>query len=147
VTAPYVTSTFDYYSNAVGAHLAGTPLTEDYTEFLHLLGPDGQKVAQADGRPYDGQFSTDRWPVGPVIRDAHVISLGSCLPSGPYNLAVGFYVLKTMQRLGEPGHDTLVVPVDVARAPPVGSAGSLIRLLPAAIRLDHHLPGEQHTPC
>jgi hypothetical protein len=51
VTAPYVTSTFDYYSNAVGAHLAGTPLTEDYTEFLHLLGPDGQKVAQADGRP------------------------------------------------------------------------------------------------
>ncbi len=116
------------------------PLADDYTLFLHLLAPDGSQLAQADARPYDGQYWTPRWPVGPLIRDPHRVPLDPCLTAGAYNLNLGWYVLKTMQRLGAPGADSLTLSIALPAPPPAAGVGSLLRRLPTPLQLDDRLP-------
>jgi 4-amino-4-deoxy-L-arabinose transferase-like glycosyltransferase len=123
------------------------PMTDDYTVFLHLASRSGEPVAQTDSRPWDGQFPTNRWPVGPIIRDLQVLHLDPCAVPGDDQLTLGFYALKTMQRLGPPGRDSLSVPLTLGLPPPAESDGWLLRRLPAALRLDHHLAGYSGVGC
>lgn len=119
------------------------PLPDDYTVFLHLVDASGRHLAQGDGRPYDGQFPTTRWPVGPIIRDVHEFAIPPAVPAGRYRLTAGFYTLATMERLGRPGDDTVRLVVDVNAGPPVDAPGRLLHLLPAAVRLDD---SQEHRP-
>jgi mannosyltransferase len=114
-------------------------LGESYTVFIHLIDQNGHHLAQADGLPYDGQFPTTRWPAGQIIRDVHEIQLGPAVTPGEYHLNVGFYVLKTMQRLGSPGDDTVRLVVPVQHQLQGNTSGALVRLLPPALRLDEML--------
>jgi hypothetical protein len=77
---------------------AGAEMARDYTAFVHLLGVDGQPIAQLD-RPPDG-YPTSDWQPGEVIIDQYVIQLPADLPVGAYHLQTGFYYLPTLERLG-----------------------------------------------
>ena len=75
-----------------------TPVEQDYTVFVHLIGPDGTLAAQADGPPVGGDYPTSLWAPGEIIADERLISTEG-LPPGAYHLRVGMYLLETGERL------------------------------------------------
>jgi len=78
-----------------------TPPDRDYTVFVHLLGPDGEIVAQDDAPPGDPFFPTTTWLPGDVVRDGHTLSLPEDAPPGTYTLLVGLYHQPGGERLGD----------------------------------------------
>ncbi len=74
-------------------------MAEDYTIFVHLLGPDGLSHGQVDTWPHDGTYPTSTWPVGEVIADTYRVPLEADAPLGAYRVEVGVYLLRTMARL------------------------------------------------
>jgi hypothetical protein len=79
--------------------------------FIHLERP-GQPLLNGDHAPLAGNFATDHWRPGDVIRDVHVIDLPRVTtPAGGYRVAVGFWPGgDTPKRLpitsgGNDGHD------------------------------------------
>jgi hypothetical protein len=82
---------------------------EDYTVFVHLAGPDGQPVAQADGQPLGGAYPTSFWDVGERLADSYLLEVPSDAPSGEYDLRVGMYLLDTGERLPLLGADGQVL--------------------------------------
>jgi hypothetical protein len=79
--------------------LALREVSQDFKVFVHLLGQDGQVVAQHDGDPV-GEFTpTTRWRSGELIADRHRIPLPPSLPSGSYELRAGMYRLEPLRNL------------------------------------------------
>ncbi len=74
-------------------------VAQSYTVFCHLLGPEGELVAQADGLPLVGHRPTTTWRDGEELVDSYQIVLPEDLPSGSYQLSVGMYLRETMTRL------------------------------------------------
>ncbi len=74
-------------------------MSEDYTIFVHLLGPDGLSHGQVDVWPHDGAYPTSNWPIGKVIADTYRVPLDTDAPAGAYRIEVGVYLLRTMSRL------------------------------------------------
>jgi hypothetical protein len=82
---------------------------EDYTVFVHLVGPvagpgseatSARVRAQADSQPLGETFPTGEWRPGGLVLDTHILMLPSELPPGrPYVLQVGMYKLATGQRV------------------------------------------------
>ncbi len=85
-------------------------LYEDYTVFVHLLGPDGQVHGQIDTWPGQGTQPTSGWQPGRVIRDTYEIVVPADAPRGEYSIEIGWYLLATLDRLPVLGADGL--PVD-----------------------------------
>ena len=76
------------------------PMGQDYTVFVHLVGPDGQLVAQHDGEPWwQVSLPTSTWQPGEDLRDRHLLNLPSNLPPGTYRLQAGVYYWETLERL------------------------------------------------
>jgi hypothetical protein len=75
------------------------PIAHDYTLFVHLLGPDGALLAQADGQPLGGRYPMTLWARGEEVRDRRTLAMPPGLPAGSYTLAVGLYRLDTLERL------------------------------------------------
>ncbi len=76
------------------------PMPLDYTIFVHLVGPDGQTIAQHDGQPaWEVPLPTSTWQPGEMLPDKHILNLPSELPPGDYRLEVGVYYWQTMERL------------------------------------------------
>lgn len=95
---PGGTLTFDLYWEATGK------IAQDYTVFVHLLGPfnpatGGPVWAQHDGQPLEGQYPTRHWLVGSVVKDRHGVALPPDMPPGEYPVEVGLYLLATGERL------------------------------------------------
>jgi hypothetical protein len=85
-----------------------TPMNEDFTTFVHLLGADGQLLAQADGQPWDGRYPTAIWDVGEIVRDPKVLSLPAENAAGPLKLIAGAYQLPGGVRLiSQDGADSI----------------------------------------
>lgn len=62
------------------------------TAFVHLLGADGQVVAQHDG-PLAGDYTPfERWLPGLVVKRQHLVPLPADLPPGLYDLMAGVYL-------------------------------------------------------
>jgi hypothetical protein len=74
-------------------------LAEDYTVFVHLVGPDGRLHGQVDRWPVQGTYPTSAWIPGMVIADSYSVLLDSTAEDGRYSVEVGLYLLDTMQRL------------------------------------------------
>ncbi len=70
---------------------AAEPWTQRASVFVHLLGPAGQTVAQADGEPGAGRLPTSSWLTGEYLADSHVLQLPASLPRGVYQIEIGFY--------------------------------------------------------
>ncbi len=76
-----------------------TTMETDYTVFVHLLGPEGQMVAQEDRPPGGGTYPTTLWLPPEIVVDAYAIPLPTSLPKGAYRLEVGLYQVETGERL------------------------------------------------
>lgn len=76
-----------------------TPISQDYSIFLHLLNAENALIGQLDGTPYQNLYSTSAWRPGQVIEDTRLY--GTVLDSGsPVDrIAVGIYNPATGQRL------------------------------------------------
>ncbi len=72
----------------------------DYTVFVHVIGPDGQILAQRDAPPDNGAYPTSRWAAGEVVPDLVRVPLPLNLPDDvPLEVVVGMYRPDTGQRL------------------------------------------------
>lgn len=91
-------------------------MTEDYTVFVHLLGPDGLVHGQVDAWPVSGTQATSRWEPGQAIVDRYAVRVPGDAPPGAYHVEIGLYLLATGQRLpllseaGDPIDDRLLLP-------------------------------------
>lgn len=94
----------------------------DYSLFLHLRDANGQIVAQADGYPRNGSRPTTSWEAGETIVDVWPIRIPSTVPTGDYQLLVGWYDWRSGDRLAlSDGRDAVELPVDVYSKWPGGS--------------------------
>lgn len=85
-------------------HLDG-PLP-DVSLFAHVIGPNGQPLAQADGLGAPGES----WMGGDVLLQLHMIPLPEGTPPGEYPLAVGLYTRDDGRRLAtEDGQDLVTL--------------------------------------
>lgn len=91
-------------------------IRDDYTVFVHVLGPDGQAVTQWDAKPRDNTYSTTAWAVGEAIDDLRNVPIPQDIPRGQYQIALGMYLAPTGERLAVRGpdgesvaHDTIVL--------------------------------------
>jgi hypothetical protein len=83
-----------------------------YRVFLHLIGPDGQIVAQSDGEPAHWGRPTTGWLPGEIVVDERVLSLPDAPPAGEYRLLAGLYDPASGQRLTTPdGADAVLITV------------------------------------
>jgi len=73
--------------------------TTSYRVFLHLVGPDGELVAQSDGEPANWTRPTTGWLPGEVVLDERVLDIPAGTPPGEYTLLCGLYDLATGERL------------------------------------------------
>jgi hypothetical protein len=78
------------------AKAAGLPAL---TTFIHVLSADGKLVAQVDCPPRAGTYPTEVWTKGEVIPDTHTLRLDPGLPAGVYQVRLGMYDSKTVERL------------------------------------------------
>ena len=76
-------------------------IDEDYTAYIHLIGPDGQLLTQIDRLP--AGYPTSDWQIGEVILDRFTVPKPEKFdPQKSYSISTGFYYLPTLERLGEP---------------------------------------------
>ncbi len=66
-------------------------IPSSYTVFVHLADADERIVAQGDSLPGGGFRPTTSWRSGEVIQDVHPIFIPTDLPTGAYDLWIGFY--------------------------------------------------------
>ncbi|MBI3361966.1 MAG: hypothetical protein HY023_12755, partial [Chloroflexi bacterium] len=81
-----------------------SPMTTDYTGFVHLTGPYSVGTrrrlwAQRDARPCDNSYLTTRWQAGEIVWDDSSLTLPVGAPPGDYRLRIGMYNLATGARL------------------------------------------------
>ncbi len=74
-------------------------LTENYTVFAQIVGPEGKLYGQVDSWPSYGTRPTGGWRSGEEIDDPYSITLAPDAPPGEYQVIVGWYLLGTMERL------------------------------------------------
>ena len=91
------------------------PISEDFVGFVHLVGSDGEDVAQDDHLPLRGRYPTRLWQADTVLLDPYRLEIPSDLEPGTYSLLTGFYRPVTSERLeavvqatGERWRDDLV---------------------------------------
>ena len=68
-----------------------TPISENYTVFIHLLDQNGQKVAQRDTEPRYGATHTSNWKPGEILDDDQSVPISADLPPGKYRIKIGLY--------------------------------------------------------
>lgn len=73
--------------------------TEDYTAFIHLIGPDGRLAGQVDQTPGGGAFPTTGWLPGEYIADDYTLTVAPDAPAGQYQFEIGMYNPANGQRL------------------------------------------------
>jgi len=73
--------------------------SEDYTAFVHLIGPDGMLHGQVDQTPGAGDYPTTGWLPGETIADEYNIPIPEDAPAGDYQIEIGMYNPTTGKRL------------------------------------------------
>jgi 4-amino-4-deoxy-L-arabinose transferase-like glycosyltransferase len=71
----------------------------DALAFVHLIGPDGMRYAQADLPPGGVAFPTSAWSPGRFLITAVDLALPAAAPPGRYRLVVGLYDIASGARL------------------------------------------------
>jgi hypothetical protein len=67
------------------------PIATDLRVFVHITNPAGKIVAQQDHWPLRGNLPTTAWREGDVIRERYVVVLPGSLPSGKYQIRIGWF--------------------------------------------------------
>ena len=101
-------------------YLAATqPMTQPVSVFVHLYGPNGQVLAQADQVDPLLFYPTTRWPLGQPQADGLSLALPADLPPGQYTLALGLWNRATGERshpldaTGQPTDQDKLIVTDV----------------------------------
>lgn len=87
---------------AIDLTLAWTALRsvdDDYTVFVHLIGPDGRRYGQSDSQPAAGLAPTTLLLPGELLLDRRRVAVAAEAPPGRYQIEVGLYRLATGERL------------------------------------------------
>lgn len=92
---------------------------DDYTVFVHLVGPDGRRYGQSDSQPAAGLGPTTLLLPGEPLRDRRRVAVAAEAPPGRYQFEVGLYRLATGERLPLEGGGTALAlgPFKVASWP------------------------------
>jgi hypothetical protein len=94
------------------------PQTQPVSVFVHLYGPGGQVLAQADQVDPLLFYPTTRWPLGQPQIDELSLALPADLPPGQYTLAMGLWNRATGERshvlnaAGAPGDQDKLILTD-----------------------------------
>jgi hypothetical protein len=96
---------------------------DDLRVFVHVAGEDLRPLAQADGEPRGGSYSTSWWEPGERIEDPRDLALPVDMPPGSYRVLVGLYRPTDGVRLpvsvaGQPVGDVHRLPVELVIEPP-----------------------------
>jgi len=75
------------------------PIQQDVTVFTQLVGPDGGVWGQQDNPPRGGWYPVSLWQPGQVVLDDFAFAVNPDAPPGDYQLVVGLYDSRTIQRL------------------------------------------------
>jgi 4-amino-4-deoxy-L-arabinose transferase-like glycosyltransferase len=67
------------------------PIEDSFKVFAHIIGADGQLVAQSDFVPGEELLPTTAWEAGETVRDRFAVRLPADLPPGTYHVRVGLY--------------------------------------------------------
>jgi hypothetical protein len=90
----------------------GSPLSSDYTTFVHVRNEADEIIAQKDQPPLGGAYPTSLWGVGEIIADEISLPLSANLAGGRYRIVVGLYDFQTGQRLAVPNQPDNSVTLD-----------------------------------
>jgi hypothetical protein len=74
-------------------------VAQDYTIFVHLLGPGRELAVQHDAPPLNGVHPTSRWLVGDIYTEHVTLPLPQDIQPGRYDLVVGMYSYPDIIRL------------------------------------------------
>ncbi len=77
---------------------ATKPMDVSYTVFCHVS-REGAPVGQHDGPVAQGYYPTNRWRVGDLVEDRHLVSLSTPCDPQTCQVDVGLYRWETMQHL------------------------------------------------
>ena len=79
-------------------------MSEDWTTFVQIVSPGGEKVGQSDHRPGGAFFPASLWPAGAQLRDVHELTVAPGAPPGSYQIVAGLYVQDKagLRQLAEP---------------------------------------------
>ncbi len=72
---------------------------ENYTVFVHAVGPDQVMRGQWDSMPVQGTAPTSGWIPGQIIEDHYEIPMAKDAPPWKYDIFVGMYNAATAKRL------------------------------------------------
>jgi 4-amino-4-deoxy-L-arabinose transferase-like glycosyltransferase/tetratricopeptide (TPR) repeat protein len=75
------------------------PMVNDYTLFIHLVGPDGHIRAQDDRLLEREGLLTSAWEVGQLVTGQYQLEVPPGTPAGHYVVQAGVYYWKTGERL------------------------------------------------
>ncbi len=81
-------------------------IMDNLTVFVHLVGANGEIVAQRDQIPASGARPTTGWAPREVVRDAYGLLIGEDVPPGVYRLRIGWYNATTGERVPVTDGDT-----------------------------------------
>lgn len=70
---------------------AASPLTIDYTSYVHLIDSQGNGLSQHDHQPGGDFYPSRYWQPGEILRDQHPLPIPADTPPGTYQLRAGLY--------------------------------------------------------
>jgi 4-amino-4-deoxy-L-arabinose transferase-like glycosyltransferase len=73
--------------------------TNNYTVFVHAVGPDQNIRGQWDSTPVGGAYPTSGWLPGEIVEDHYDVLMGRDVPPWKYDIFVGMYDSLTGARL------------------------------------------------
>jgi hypothetical protein len=86
-------------------------IDRSYRVFLHLLGADGDPIAQSDGEPVNWTRPTTGWVPGEVVIDSRTLTVPEGVAAGEYGLQAGLYTLEDGRLLAADGRDAVQLAV------------------------------------
>jgi hypothetical protein len=91
-------------------------ITDDYSLFVHLVGPDNTLLYQFDGAPFSNRHPTRQWQPGAWLADPYSLTVSMTATATLANLEVGFYKFDHPEQwmgwsdeAGQPVDDRLVL--------------------------------------
>jgi hypothetical protein len=64
---------------------------DNYTVFVHAVGPDQNIRGQWDSTPVGGNYPTSGWLPGEIVEDHYEVLMGRDVPPWKYDIFVGMY--------------------------------------------------------
>lgn len=110
ISRPGDTLSVDLYWRADGV------VERSYTVFVQVVGPfnpaSGNPLwGQHDGPPVGGDFPTNDWPAGMIVRDRHTLTFHPAAPPADYALLIGMYDPQTGERVPVTDHPDKALPL------------------------------------